>query len=174
MFRDFRKAQQYLQRTLKFFQQRLAFTLRNIRPFGGFGNVFLSPPSGRRLLLRIGEASGVQDALWGFGIRLAVRSGVLAAQHGKDSRGYRRAWERQIGRQLRASLMNRLCVDHVGDLGYRWLLWRLKQHQEPLRVLRDLYSLSAWKSVLSPAIQLLSPRASNNRSKTPINSGKDG
>lgn len=50
------------------------------RPVGGVGHFAGAPcwRAGRALV--VGEAAGLQDFLWGFGIRMALRSGVLAAQ----------------------------------------------------------------------------------------------
>lgn len=50
------------------------------RPVGGVGHWAGVPTwtSGRTLV--VGEAAGLQDFLWGFGIRAALRSGVLAAR----------------------------------------------------------------------------------------------
>ena len=55
--------------------------LVDVRPFGGDGAVLARPrytdPGGR---LFVGDAAGLQDAEWGFGLVTALRSGVLAAR----------------------------------------------------------------------------------------------
>lgn len=166
MFSDFRKAKYYLDRTVRFFQQRLSFTLRNVRRFGGVGNAFLAPPLEPDPLRRIGEASGAQDALWGFGIRFAVRSGALAARYGSGNfAAYRRTWEQWVGHQIRTSIVNRFFFDRTGDLGYHWLLWRLARTREPWKVLHDLYSPVAWKRAFFPATRLLLSRSSRVHAK---------
>ncbi len=151
IFRDFQRADHYLQQTLQLFRNRLSFEMRGARRFGGYGNVFWSAPAGEEV--RIGEASGVQDALWGFGIRLAVQAGVLAARLGSDPHTFARAWEDRFGRRLRTSFVNRFWLDRAGDFAYRWLLWRLRRHQKPVQVLQDLYSPAAWKLALFPLIR---------------------
>ena len=57
------------------------------RRFGGVGNV--RPPASPRRdspggRIWTGEAGGIQDALWGFGIRYAILSGRLAVQATED------------------------------------------------------------------------------------------
>ena len=54
--------------------------MRNPRPFGGYGNVRLPRTAMQGGHPVIGEHAGFQDALAGFGIRYAIRSGVLAAR----------------------------------------------------------------------------------------------
>ena len=154
MFRSFPNAHRYLRRTLEFFQQRLSFSVKNVRSCGGIGNVFVSPATPD---LRIGEASGAQDALWGLGIRLAVQSAVLAVRDGSaDQRTYRRTWEQQLGRQIRASLVNRFCINLAGNSGYRWVLWRLGNSRDSLGYMRKIYSPAPWKLALFPLIRMLS------------------
>ena len=57
--------------------------------------------------LYVGEAAGLQDFLWGFGIRTAVKSGVLAAQCLLTDRNYQRAARGCFGRRLKAGVVNR-------------------------------------------------------------------
>jgi flavin-dependent dehydrogenase len=173
MFGDFHRAQHYLRRTLEFFQQRLSFDMKNVRTCGGIGNVFVPVAGSSESCLLIGEASGAQDALWGFGIRVAVRSAVLAVSGDRyDERTYRRAWEGQLGRQIRASLVNRFCINLAGDWGYRWLLWRLEHGRDPLRYMRLVYSPRPWKLGLFPIVRILAARRSkaerNNQSTKEI------
>jgi flavin-dependent dehydrogenase len=154
MFKSFPNARHYLRRTLEFFQQRLSFSVKNVRPCGGIGNVFVSPDTPD---LRIGEASGAQDALWGLGIRLAVQSAVLAVRgDSSDPQTYRHAWEQQLGRQIRASLVNRFCINLAGNSGYRWVLWRLGHSRDPLGYMRKIYSPAPWKLALFPLIRMWS------------------
>jgi flavin-dependent dehydrogenase len=148
LFKDFQRGGAHLARTVRFFQDRLGFGLRNVRRFGGVGNVHFAPPQALEQTLRAGEASGAQDALWGFGIRHAIRSGVLAASYGNDFQAYQRLWDDKIGSYLRVSVVNRFGYECFGELGYRFLLYRLARAAEPWKVLHRLYAPVAWKQAL--------------------------
>ncbi len=157
LFRDFAHHAACLERTAEFFYQKLRFSMRNPRRFGGVGAVQWPPPAASGQLSYAGEAAGVQDALWGFGIRSAILSGTHAARAGlhADRRGLDRRWEETIGRRLRASFVNRYLFDRLGKLGYYLLLWRLSRSANPRRCLQRIYESTAWKRALFPLLHLL-------------------
>jgi len=156
LFKDFTASDLYLERIVQFFQERLRFELRNARRFGGVVNACPAMPDLSQPFLRIGEASGVQDALWGFGIRIAVRSGVLAAHYGSgDPRVYRRLWQETIGRPFRTSLVNRFFFELAGDAGCRFLLKRLSGMDDPWKLMHGLYAPAAWKLALFPLTRFI-------------------
>jgi flavin-dependent dehydrogenase len=160
IFEAFRRGSEHLERTFQSFRRRLSFEARDVRRFGGVGNVFFQRPAWVEGGVRVGEAAGTQDALWGFGNRFAVLSGALAGRFaGSDPEGHERAWRERIGGVLRAGHVNRFLFDRSGDAAYRWLLWRLGRAREPWEVLHRIYAPSAWKRALFPLICRLSGRA---------------
>lgn len=161
LFSDFHREALYLERVLDFFQRRLGFTMREPRRFGGVGYTGVNPPVPDGHLFFAGEAAGIQDALWGFGIRYAVRSGSLAAAFSAsgDRREYIRRWEERIGRPLRASVVNRFVFQAAGAFGYRMLLRWIAAGRNPGDRLRRLYSPAWWKSAAFPLIYRASHRA---------------
>jgi flavin-dependent dehydrogenase len=154
LFRDFANHAAYLERTAEFFYQRLRFSMHNSRRFGGVGMVRWQPRAASEPALHAGEAAGVQDALWGFGIRYAILSGQHAARLALDAarRAVHRRWEETVGNQLRTGFVNRYFFDRLGRLGYQLLFWGLSRSQNPRRSLRRLYRSAAWKRALFPFI----------------------
>ena len=71
-----------------------------------------------------GEQAGFQDALWGFGIRFAIRSGVLGARSLIDGTDYDVLWRRELEPWVQTSIVNRALYCLIGNSGYRWLLRR--------------------------------------------------
>jgi len=132
----------------------VGLSIRQPRRFGGVGNFHLLPPSVRGHVFRSGEAAGLQDALWGFGIRYAIRSAALAATYALDAdpHPFRRTWEERIGGYLRTSLVNRYLRDRAGKLGDLYLLRRLSQVRDPRRYLRRLYAPARWKRAVLPFV----------------------
>ncbi len=156
IFRDFERASEYLERTVDFFRRRVGVTLRDPRRFGGVGNVRPPAPPRRSSpggTVWTGEAGGIQDALWGFGIRYAILSGRLAVQAAEDAvEAYRRRWEQTIGQPLRTSFVNRFLYDRAGALGYRWILRTLDRNPSPAHTLRRFYAPRWWKRALFPLV----------------------
>jgi flavin-dependent dehydrogenase len=154
MFRDFHREEEYLERTLDFFRRRVGFAMRHPRRFGGVGATRPPRADAPAHVAWAGEAGGLLDALWGFGIRYALRSAQLAALGTPaDPRRRRQLWETAIGRPLRASFVNRFLYERAGAAAYRWLLWRLTHTRDPRRYLRRAYHPSPWKRALFPLVR---------------------
>lgn len=150
MFTGFKRAGEYVARTVAAFRERVGLEMRNPRPFGGFGNFRLprSGVQGGRLV--IGEQAGFQDALAGFGMRYAVRSGILAARSLIEDVDYTRLWRRELLPQLRASVTNRFLFNIAGDRGRRWMLVHRLSGDDIRAQLRRLYQPSPLMSLLFP------------------------
>lgn len=154
LFAAFHDQGRYRRRALEFFRERLGFTMRNVRRFGGAGG-YRYPASARDgEVLYAGEAAGFQDALFGFGIRLALRSGHLAALSLLQGRpaDYDRLWRREFGRRLRTGLVNRFFYARCGDAGYRWLV-RHAAAVDTRDWLRGFYRGSCLKAMLFPLLR---------------------
>jgi len=97
----------------------------------------------------VGEAAGFQDALWGFGIRMAIVSGHLAARalvSGRP-REFDRLWRERLGGLLAASFANRRLYGRAGDLGYALLIRRVAR-ADAREFLHGLYAPRWWKSLI--------------------------
>lgn len=152
VFRDFRREKDHVDRTLEFFRKTVGLTMRSPRRFGGAGNYFYPETARRGGLLLAGEATGFQDALWGFGIRYALRSGSLAARALLEGapEGYDRRWRDLFGGQLRASIVNRFFYERLGDAGYRMMMRGMARAKDPRKWLGRLYASSRWKDLCFP------------------------
>ena len=150
MFSGFRQEQVHVERTLARFQQLVGFDMRNPRPHGGIGNFHYpaTAVSGQRAV--VGEQAGFQDTLWGFGMRYAIASGVLAARsllHGHD---YTRLWRASFGRQMQVSMVNRALYASLGNRGYRRFLRHASSRNDVRDFLYRHYRPSWWKYLLLP------------------------
>jgi flavin-dependent dehydrogenase len=166
LFHDFRNHQTYLERTVDFFCRKLQFSVRSARLFGGVGNVHWSPPPNSERVFRAGEAAGLQDALWGFGLRYAVLSGryaaVCVAHHDEPHRVYN-SWQKTIGQRVCASVVNRYLFERLGKAAYYLLFERLSQSTHPHGILQRLYASTTWKRALFALIHQCPSRLEKNK-----------
>lgn len=150
MFSGFKQQKLYVQRTVEAFQRLVGVEINNPRPHGGSGNFRIptSAYSGRHPL--VGEQAGFQDTLWGFGMRLAISSGVLAAQSLLSGEDYDRLWQRQLRPQMQTSVVNRVLYSLLGNRGYHWFLRRYAAKPNLRASLREQYQWSWRKRLLIP------------------------
>ncbi|HEY7113618.1 MAG TPA: NAD(P)/FAD-dependent oxidoreductase [Thermoanaerobaculia bacterium] len=155
LFEDFHHEREYLDRTLAFFRTRAGLDMRNPVRFGGTGNVLLPSTARHGDILFVGEAAGFQDALWGFGMRLAMISGNLAARAhlAGDPSLYDGMWRRRLGAILRTSLVNRYMFARMGDRGYARLMRSIGRSRDARRWLRRHYASTLPKRLVFPVAQ---------------------
>lgn len=139
MFADFKRESQYVQRSVAAFERLVGLKMIDPQPHGGVGNFRIpdSALSGAHPLA--GEHAGFQDTLWGFGMRLAIVSGVLAARSVLEGIDYDASWRRELAPWLQASVVNRVLYERCGNAGYAWLLRAQGSVGDARRFLRWLY-----------------------------------
>lgn len=156
MFSGFKKQNLYVKRTVAAFVRLVGLEMTDPQRHGGVGN-FRIPFSALHDHHPVaGEQAGFQDTLWGFGMRLAIESGVLAAHSLLANDDYDASWRQSLGATMSTSLVNRAIYGHLGNHGYRWLLRRLENRADVHLVLRRQYGPSRIKRLLSPLAHLLS------------------
>ena len=125
-------------------------TIRNPRPVGGFGSFSHRGGYVREGRLYVGEAAGLQDLLWGFGIRYAVRSGNLAARCLLEGRDYAQAAHDLFAGSLRAAVVNRFIWEQMGNKGYTLFLQLGRRSKDPRRFLYNFFRYSGLKRAAFP------------------------
>lgn len=154
MFSGFKQEKLYVERTVAAFQRLVGLEMQNPRVHGGVGN-FHAPASaygGTHPV--VGEQAGFQDTLWGFGMRYAIVSGILAARGLLDGKNYDASWKHDLLAHLQASVVNRAVYSMLGNRGYRrFLLRQLTGEQNVRHFLRRIYSPSWLHRVLLPWAQ---------------------
>ncbi|WP_375256330.1 NAD(P)/FAD-dependent oxidoreductase [Yoonia sp.] len=153
MVSGFRDQAKYLAATVAHFQRYAGLKMLEPKYFGGFGNVRLprtAMQGGNRV---IGEHAGFQDALAGFGLRYAMRSGRLAAESIINGADYTTSWRRALQPGLRASIVNRFLFNQTGPRGIDYLISKLGS-ADAGAALRAAYGLSLPKRLLLPIAQM--------------------
>src|SRR5262249_116874 len=130
--------------------------MRNPRAFGGTGNVRARPLVRAGETLYAGEAAGLQDALWGFGMRCALVSGHMAGEALLAERPaqYDRSFRQRFTGFLRTSVVNRYFYERMGDRGYARLLHAIARAHDAREWLRRFYAPRLWKTLWFPVARI--------------------
>lgn len=152
LFADFHNEQTYLERTTRFFKERTGVSIDRSRRFGGFGNMTIDGVLHRGRLSFAGEAAGLQDPLFGFGIRYALVSGALAGRaHARRApEQYAGECRRRLVRLVRTGFVNRALFVRAGARGYRRLAAQAAAARDPRAWLHRLYTPRWWTPLLLP------------------------
>ncbi len=150
MFSGFKQEKIFLQRTLAAFQRLVGLEMRNPQSHGGSGNFHIPCSAYRGPHPLVGEQAGFQDTLWGFGMRLAISSGVLAAKSLLNGENYDRLWQRKLKPQMETSVVNRVLYSLAGSYNYSWFLRQLVSKKNLRDSLRSQYQSSFAKRLLGP------------------------
>ena len=154
MFTGFHDQAHHVAATEAFFRLHAGLEMRDPRPFGGYGNARLPRTAMQGGHPVIGEHAGFQDALAGFGMRYAIRSGVLAARSILTGADYTALWRAELGPGLKAGIANRLIFNVAGETGMRFAIGRLARRDAGDR-LRRAYDLTLGKRLALPLARRL-------------------
>lgn len=153
LYRDFKKARECFEKTVEGFNKVISLAIKDKKEFGGFGNFFFDRPVYENGIYYVGEAAGLQDCLWGFGMRYAVVSGYLAARSIIEGKDYASIIAKELLPTQKASLINRFFYERVGNRGYSYLINRFARGNVTER-LKRYYTLSPRKRLLYPIVRL--------------------
>lgn len=148
-FDEFSTTQTHLEEAKRILFDRYALNIIDPRPVGGIGHFSCRPRFRVGRALYVGEAAGLQDLLWGFGIRIAIQSGVLAAQCLLEGRDYPEEAAARFGKQMKAGLVNRFLWETLRHGDYRFLMAALNRGG-PIALMRSFYRYNALQRVLYP------------------------
>lgn len=150
VFHDFARLDKCWNATRKVFWRMLEPDIRNEHGCGGVGSFMLEKNLFDGHSLRAGEAAGLQDFLWGFGIRNAMVSGYLAAMSIENGDDYGRLVDKRLTDQMKASVVNRYIWESIGKNNYRYFLKQLKNAKDPWKLLHGLHKFDMQHKLLYP------------------------
>ncbi len=150
MFSGFKREKLYVEKTVAAFNRLVGLEMKNPIHHGGIGNFYLPPRAyaGKRPV--VGEQAGFQDTLWGFGMRHAIKSGILAARSFVEEADYDAMWAAEFKDQIKVSIVNRALYNIVGNRGYRFFLKRVSGQQDIRKSLYGQYHSGLLKTLLYP------------------------
>ncbi|MEW6519260.1 MAG: NAD(P)/FAD-dependent oxidoreductase [Thermodesulfobacteriota bacterium] len=142
LFDAFADIRQCLAETRRIFADLLPLDIREPRPAGGVGSFTFPSRFQRGKTLFAGEAAGLQDLLWGFGMRSAITSGYLAARSIMTGEDYPQLARRFFERRLKASLVSRYLWERFGHNSYAMIIDRIGGARDPLAFLHSFHNFN--------------------------------
>jgi hypothetical protein len=157
-----RGLKEILPRVIAGFQSRVEFDMREPQYFAACVGLGLPQTAQRNGKLYIGEAGGLQDVFAGFGLRMAMTTGYLAAQSLLEGCDYDTLWRARYEPLIKAAAVNRWLQEAAGNRGYAIGLWYLRRHTRAGRALVSRFYRPMWfTSLLWPlarrALKSMSP-----------------
>jgi flavin-dependent dehydrogenase len=116
--------------------------------FVAAGTFGLPQTAQRDSRLYVGEAAEVQDPLFGFGLRMSMTTGYLAARSILNGHDYDRIWQDRLMPQLQAATVHRMLFQLIGNSGYRLLLPYVRLFAHAGRDLCHRYYRPMWYAYL--------------------------
>ena len=119
LWRKQRKSGRFLDETIAWYERYYKLDRVPIKRVGGKGDFSIPDRyivDGRHY---VGEAGGLQDFMWGFGMRYAITSGVLAAKSIMGEMDYEEEVRRRLLPLVKASATNRFLMNRMGDRGFK-------------------------------------------------------
>jgi hypothetical protein len=147
--REMGAARVLLDKAVEAFQRIGPLEIREPKIRSGFGGALSELKACRTAPLAVGEAAGLLDYLWGFGIRHAMLSGVLAARTFLEGSRYDDLVVQEIAPLVQCSLVNRKLYDLAGNRTYRALVRYFCSRRQPHVLLRQSYRSRALRRRLS-------------------------
>jgi flavin-dependent dehydrogenase len=144
------KANIYLKKACEMINNQFEINIKNEQNVGGVGCFLLKPRLVENGKIFTGEAAGLQDLLWGFGMRYAVTSGYLAALSIIKNKNYKKLIKKRIFSRLKTSVVNRYLIDKVGDRFYNYMISLAKKDKRWIELLYKAYNPSFRSKLLYP------------------------
>ena len=130
MWRKQKKSDRFLNETIAWYDKHYPDLNRKpIKRVGGKGDFTINSNYLQDGRYYVGESGGLQDFMWGFGMRMAVWSGVLAAKDILGESSYESEVRKQLLPYVKTSVANRWLMNRVGDRSFKLMCNRWMKDQ---------------------------------------------
>ena len=122
LWRKQRGTERFLNETIAWYQKHYPdIDMEPIKRVGGKGDFTINKRYFQDNRYYVGESGGLQDFMWGFGMRMAVWSGHLAAQDILGNCDYEKEVRKQLMPYVKTSVANRFLMNRVGDRTFKYM-----------------------------------------------------
>lgn len=155
LFDKFADANKSFQRARQTISQLVSLDIREEKDFSGVTGFSLPDKLCEGKSLYTGEAAGLQDLLWAFGIRYALTSGFLAARSIAGGDDYETLIKQRFARLLRASVVNRFVWERIGWRHYSFFMSGSKRVKDPFDFLHKVSNFTVIHRLLFPLARFI-------------------
>ena len=135
VFKDFDRIGESLNRSVDIFKRLYEIPMQSTRPIGGIGSFSYARFTTNDGVRRTGEAAGLQDLLFGFGIRNAIVSGAIAARSLLGGQDHFSAVQLRFDESMRHGYTGRHLWDRWTYPLYGPLVWAFSRNRDPHKLL---------------------------------------
>ena len=157
LWRQQKKSSRYLNETIAWYEEHYELNRRPIKRVGGKGDFSLPDRYIHEGRYYVGEAGGLQDFMWGFGMRYAITSGVLAAHSIMERCDYEKEIRGRLVPLVRASAINRFLMNRVSNRGFKMVATHWvrdeKRHGDGLHFMKWVYQPGIFRRALWPVVK---------------------
>ncbi len=157
LWRQQKKSSRYLNETIAWYEENYELNRRPIKRVGGKGDFSLPDRYIHEGRYYVGEAGGLQDFMWGFGMRYAITSGVLAAHSIMERCDYEKEIRGRLVPLVRASAINRFLMNRVSNRGFKMVATHWvrdeKRHGDGLHFMKWVYQPGIFRRALWPVVK---------------------
>ncbi|MDG1533812.1 MAG: NAD(P)-binding protein [Candidatus Thalassarchaeaceae archaeon] len=158
LWRQQKKSARYLNETIAWYEEHYELNRIPIKRVGGKGDFSIPDKYIHDGRYYVGEAGGLQDFMWGFGMRYAITSGVMAAHSITGNEDFEKQIRRKLVPLVRVSAINRFLLNRVGDRGFKMVAnyWMKDQERkgDGLKFMKWIYQPGIFRRSLWPIVKL--------------------
>ena len=158
LWRKQKKSGRYLNETIAWYEQHYELNRKPIKRVGGKGDFSIPDRYLHEGRYYVGEAGGLQDFMWGFGMRYAITSGTLAAKSILGECDYEEEIRKQLVPLIKVSATNRFLMNRIGDRGFKKVAeyWMRDQERkgDGLEFMRWVYTPGIIRKMIWPIAKI--------------------
>ncbi|MEK7434266.1 MAG: NAD(P)/FAD-dependent oxidoreductase [Cyanobacteriota bacterium] len=143
----------YLENTINKIKSLFDIDIKDEKKFGTYGSFSTNNIYEKNKQLYIGEAAGLQDFLFGFGLRYAIISGYLAAKSIHEKTDYSLMAKNTFSGTIKASFVNRFLYEKLDNKKYAFMINKLSNVDDLILFLRKRYNFNLKRKILYPIIK---------------------
>lgn len=142
-------AKNYVEETIAYFQ-RAGITIKLEDAFASRGSFKIPVRNPFSQQISVGEAGGYQDCLFGFGMKVGMMSGWMAASYLAGNNQHAFELNTMLRKKLRLSYINRVLYERLNDRMQHSLTLALAKSDNPVAHLQSAYEWN-WKRIFTLA-----------------------
>jgi flavin-dependent dehydrogenase len=157
LWRKQKKSERFLNETIAWYQNQYPdIDMKPVKRVGGKGDFTINRNYKQDGRYYVGESGGLQDFMWGFGMRMAVWSGTLAAKDILGECDYETEIRKKLMPYVKTSVVNRWLMNRVGNRTFKlmcnhWMRSQ-KKHGDGLIWISKLFRPTLLKRILYPIV----------------------